>query len=621
MIPSDTKSFLDTLLQCQLLDPAQRNNPILAEMQKRFPEPRALARELLQRGWLTPYQVNQVFLGRGRELRLGQYLILERLGDGGMGQVFKARHQDMKRTVAVKVIRKELLGDPETASRFRREVEMISQLTHPHIAHAYDAGLTGPTFYLVMEYIEGVSLSSLVNQKGQLAVEQVCDYIRQAALGLQHIHERGLVHRDIKPLNLIVTGQLGAPVARIVTGQVGVPTTRAVAADDGPEQFPWGVVKIMDLGLARLQHVAERGAAGSETTAGQVVMGTLDYMAPEQALDFHQADIRADIYSLGCTFHFLLTGQPPFPAETNAKKLLLHQMKEPPPLEQFRRDLPPSVPAVVRTMLAKRPEDRWQSPVEVARALAPLVATVPNGARALVPVRANPANLSPATVAYPLVPAGRPMVVVDMVPTRASRAVERVRGWLQRRPRSHRRRIVLAAGIGTFIILSVCTWFTGNFFWGKPSEPEEVFLSDLKPVDVDVKGGFFGNQSFVQINKGRTFAVVSGRPSAKGLIVMPPARGYCQVTYRLGKRYRLLHTAVALNDNGVLSNSAAIRFSIVGDGRILWESQPLRKNVAQKCDDIPVADVDLLQLGISSTNPAEQPPSGPVVWFDPKLTR
>ena len=202
--PQTIGELLETFEQCRLLNRVQWNDPVMSDLQRRCADPRTLARELMQRGWLTPYQLNQVFLGRGRELLLGQYLLMERVGDGGMGQVFKARHQDMKRTVAVKVIRKDLLGDPETANRFRREVELISQLTHPHVAHAYDASLTGPICYLVMEYVEGISLAKLVQTNGPLAVEQACDYIRQAALGLQHIHERGLVHRDIKPLNLIV---------------------------------------------------------------------------------------------------------------------------------------------------------------------------------------------------------------------------------------------------------------------------------------------------------------------------------------------------------------------------------------------------------------------------------
>jgi len=591
MIPSDTKSFLATLAECHLLDPAQCNDTTMSDLQQRFPDARSLARDLLQRGWLTPYQVNQVFLGRGRELLQGQYLILERLGDGGMGQVFKARHRDMNRTVAIKIIRKELLGDPESLSRFRREVQMLSKLTHPHVVHAYDAGLTDPTYYLVMEHIEGVGLDHLVKERGPLGVEQACHYVHQAALGLQHIHERGLVHRDIKPGNLIVAGQVAAPVARLLTGPSSASVAGVPISANGVERFPWGVVKIMDLGLGRLHHVAEGVAAGSDTTAGQMVMGTLDYMAPEQALDFHRADIRADIYSLGCTFYFLLTGQVPLPAETNAKKLLLHQMKEPPPLEQSRRDLPPLVPLVVRQMMAKLPEDRYQTPGEVARVLAPLVAGAALPSTALVPVRPTP---SPVAIAFPLVPVDRPMVVVNGGPTR--RAVERLRIWLDSQPRDQRRWILRALAIGAILTLVTGAWSLLRFL---SSEPEAVFLVDLQPLEA--KGGNIGKQGVMQLGKEEIYPVVGGRRSAKGLIALTLADGiYCQLTYRLGKRYRVLNTAVSVNDTVSPSANASFRFSVIGDGKILWESQPVRKlSDIQQCE-ISVAGVDQLQLGVVS---------------------
>src|SRR5262249_46140961 len=152
----------------------------------------------LERGWLTRYQINQVAQGRTKDLVIGSYIVLEPVGEGGMGQVYKARHQHMNRVVALKVIRKERLSNPEAVRRFYKEIQAAAQLAHPNIVLAFDAGQTGQTHYFAMEYIDGIDLSRLVKESGPLPVVKACDYIRQAALGLQHAHERGLVHRDIK---------------------------------------------------------------------------------------------------------------------------------------------------------------------------------------------------------------------------------------------------------------------------------------------------------------------------------------------------------------------------------------------------------------------------------------
>lgn len=336
--------LLEALRHCQLLSPSQWNE---LGAGGKWADAKALAGNLLQRGWLTPYQVNQLLQGRGQDLVLGSYLLLERLGEGGAGQVFKARHQKMDRIVALKIIRKELLDDEEAVARFFREIEIVSRLDHPNVVHAYDAGPAGPTFFLAMELVEGTDLGRLVKNGGQLPAAQACAYIRQAALGLQHAHERGLVHRDIKPHNLMVS-------------------------------LKEGLVKVADLGLARLPRAmndeatailtGQRGT-GTLTPEGAMLIGTADYLAPEQALDFHKADIRADIYSLGCTFYFLLTGQPPFPGGTLANKVASHLNKPPPDIEALRSDVPVEAAAALRKMLAKKPEARYQSPAEVASAL------------------------------------------------------------------------------------------------------------------------------------------------------------------------------------------------------------------------------------------------------------
>jgi len=330
-----------------LLSAAQQQE-LTGSLSGRFSEPRALGRELLQRRWLTAYQLNQLLLGRGADLTVGPYLLLERLGEGGAGQVFKARHRRLDKLVALKLIRKNLLADPEVVGRFQREIHILSQLDHPNIVGAYDAGSGGASHYLAMEFVEGTDLGRLVKQGGRMPVEQACAYILQAARGLAHAHERGLVHRDIKPHNLIMSVRDG-------------------------------LVKVADLGLARLPRVMGQDATvlrdvqttGTLTPENAVLMGTADYLAPEQALDFHAADIRADIYSLGCTFYYLLTGQPLFPGGNLAQKVAKHLQGDMPAVESLRPDLPAGLATVLRKMLARRPEDRYQTPADVVSALAP----------------------------------------------------------------------------------------------------------------------------------------------------------------------------------------------------------------------------------------------------------
>jgi serine/threonine protein kinase len=359
MAVDSISSFAAILQRHHLLEPAQ-----LAEtagtLARSFPNPKNLAGELIRRGWLTPYQVNQIFQGRGGDLRLESYVLLERLGEGGMGQVFKARNWKLNRLVALKLIRKERLNNPDIVRRFQREVRASAQLNHTNVVHAYDCGECGDRHFYVMEYVEGNDLAELVRRNGPLPSEQACDCIRQAALGLQHAFERGLVHRDIKPHNLML--------ARSSDGQT--------------------VVKILDLGLARLDKGDESMNSGTMTREG-AVMGTLDYIAPEQARNAHLADTRADLYSLGCTLYFLLTAQPPFPGGTPTEKLLKHQFHPPPPIQAMRPDVPAALAMVLQRLLAKQAEQRYQTPAETAAALAAVLsgAAVPAGrVEATVPV-------------------------------------------------------------------------------------------------------------------------------------------------------------------------------------------------------------------------------------------
>src|SRR6516162_7600239 len=269
-----------------------------------------------------------------------RYRVVRLLGEGGMGSVYEAEQIAMQRRVALKVIRGAGTASPAVLERFRREVRAAARLSHPNIVTAYDAETAGELHFLVMEYVKGISLAWLVKERGPLPIDEACDYVRQAALGLQHAHEEGVVHRDIKPDNLIRCSD--------------------------------GTVKILDFGLAAL--TAERGGG---LTEANVVMGTPDYMAPEQAEDSHRADIRADLYSLGCTLYFLLTGMPPYPAATPLLKVLAHRDRPVPSLRRARPDVPQDLAAVVECLLAKSPEDRYQTPRELAAALKPFTRPVP----------------------------------------------------------------------------------------------------------------------------------------------------------------------------------------------------------------------------------------------------
>jgi serine/threonine protein kinase/WD40 repeat protein len=269
-----------------------------------------------------------------------RYRIIRLLGQGGMGAVYEAEHRVMQRPVALKVINRAFTANPAAVERFRREVRAAARLSHPNIVPTYDAEDAGDSHFLVMEYVEGISLARLVKERGPLPVAEACDYVRQAALGLQHAHERGMVHRDVKPDNLML---VASPVA------------------SAP-----GVVKVLDFGLATL--TAERGGG---LTSANVVMGTPDYMAPEQAEDPRTADGRADVYSLGCTLYYLLTGSVPYPEATSLLKILAHREQPVPAIRQVRPDVSPELSAIVVRLLAKKPEDRYQTPGEVAAALEP----------------------------------------------------------------------------------------------------------------------------------------------------------------------------------------------------------------------------------------------------------
>lgn len=335
--PTSVNEFLDLLRKSGLLE-ADQFNPYFQQLKDagKYPsEPRRLARYLVRDGWLTFFQAEQLLLGKSRGFTLGRYDVLERLGTGGMGIVYLCRHRFMRRLVAVKVLSSLLFDDPVALERFYREAECVAALDHPNIVRAYDIDRDGPFHFLAMEYVEGASLEKMVRGHGPTDVRWATCAIRQAAVGLQHAHEAGLVHRDIKPANLLVDKH--------------------------------GVVKILDLGLARFfQAEVENSPARYNQ-----LLGTADYIAPEQAVSSESADIRADIYSLGATFHFLLVGRPPFDESTLARKLIAHQMLQPKPITALRPEVPADLVVVIEKMMAKDPSRRYTVPAEVIEALAP----------------------------------------------------------------------------------------------------------------------------------------------------------------------------------------------------------------------------------------------------------
>lgn len=270
-----------------------------------------------------------------------KYRILEPIGKGGMGTVFKAEHRVMHRIVAVKVIHSRLLANSEAVERFRREVRIAAQLKHPNVVVSHDADQAENIHFLVMEFVDGQSLDAIVAQSGPATVEQACDWVRQAALGLQHAHEQEMVHRDIKPQNLMLTKD--------------------------------GQIKILDFGLTRVlgdagqpSSGAPRSAPNASHTRADVVLGTPDYIAPEQIGNSSAADARSDLYSLGCTLFFLLTGRPPFGQGSVAERLRGHSNGDFPSLLGARLDAPAELQTILQRMVARDPTARYQRAVDVA---------------------------------------------------------------------------------------------------------------------------------------------------------------------------------------------------------------------------------------------------------------
>lgn len=309
---------------------------------------RMIARAFVEMGLLTKFQAERLLAGKTDGFVMGQYRILDELGRGGMGRVFKAEHMTMGRVVALKILNSALTKTERARQLFEREVKAAAKLNHPNIVTAFDANQLGDRCFLVMEFVDGPNLHDLVKDHGPLPITQACDYIRQAALGLQYAHDLGMVHRDIKPANLLVQKNTASATAGA------------------------SIVKILDFGLARMT-AQEDGKPGNDSimTNPQTVMGTPDFLSPEQARSLHATDGRSDLYSLGCTLFYLLTGKPPFMGGTTMEKLVRHSTEPAPSITSLRSDVPRDVAAIVDKLLAKKPEERFQSGAELAAALLP----------------------------------------------------------------------------------------------------------------------------------------------------------------------------------------------------------------------------------------------------------
>lgn len=346
-------NLIDALHSERLLDAEQiaQLTPALLNGHKR---PLELAHHLVRAGWLTEYQVRHLFDGRSTRLVLGNYCIVDRLGEGGVSEVYKAWDRVKRRHVVVKVMRQDLASKADAIRQFERELQAVTRLNHHNIIRTHDAACAGNSHYFTMEHVDGTDLGKVVQHSGALPIAEACDYVRQVAAGLQYAHTMGLVHRDIKPANLFLIIPPGHD-----SPAPGVSWKRP--ADP--------VIKILDWGLARLQSPQGEGdpfASCSVNREEGMLIGTADYIAPEQARDPRLVDIRADIYSLGCTFYYLLTGQPPFPGTSLMQKLLQHQEEEPAAIQTLRPEVPEELAAIVRKMLAKQPEQRFQIPLGIS---------------------------------------------------------------------------------------------------------------------------------------------------------------------------------------------------------------------------------------------------------------
>lgn len=307
--------------------------------EKRKQDAQSLARELVRLKKLTPFQANVLYNEKPAPLILGNYVLQDKIGAGGMGMVYKAQHRRMKRIVAVKVLSQAALKSANVVKRFLREAEAAAKLSHPNIVAAYDADEINGIPFLAMEFVQGIDLADYVKENGPMPLEKALDCALQTARGLEHAHQQGIVHRDIKPANILLDSH--------------------------------GTIKILDMGLARFQESSNTTSVADAAAITQMgsIVGTVDFMSPEQALDSRNADQASDIYSLGATLYFLLTARPMYEAETLMARLLAHRDSSVPNIRSLRPDVPAQIDTIFHRLVAKKKEERYASMSEVIRDL------------------------------------------------------------------------------------------------------------------------------------------------------------------------------------------------------------------------------------------------------------
>jgi eukaryotic-like serine/threonine-protein kinase len=338
-VPSSVEELLGLIRKSGMIEDQALNAYLQRrELGRGLPsDPREATECMIRDGLITNFQAEQFLLGKWRGFTIGKFKLLERIGVGGMGQVFLCEHMFMKRRVAVKVLPPAKAEQPAALGRFYREARAAGSIEHANIVRTHDIDQDGNLHFIVMEYVDGTNLLDVVKKFGVMNIKRATHYIRQVALGLDFAFRGGLVHRDIKPGNILIDRK--------------------------------GHAKLLDMGLARFYK--DQSDNLTVKYDDKIVLGTADYVAPEQVANSHSVDIRADIYALGASFYFLLAGHPPFPTGTVSQKLLWHRTKEPTPIRSIRPEVPEGLAAIIAKMMAKDPAKRQQTPVEVAQELEP----------------------------------------------------------------------------------------------------------------------------------------------------------------------------------------------------------------------------------------------------------
>jgi eukaryotic-like serine/threonine-protein kinase len=386
MPAASAKEFGNTVRESKLVS----DDRVRSQIQKLYasagdaePTAQQLAVQMLEAHLLTKYQASHLLAGRTQGFFFENYVVLDRIGRGSMGKVYKAKDRRLGRHVALKILRRDLTNTPKLVARFKREGSAGARLEHPNVVRTYDLGKWRDLYYIVFEYIEGVNLKALLRKKGKLRPSKAIDIVLQVADALEHARINGVVHRDLKPSNIMLTRD--------------------------------GQAKVLDMGLARI--ISAEGQAAMITQVGEIV-GTFDYIAPEQAIDTSSADTRSDLYSLGCTLFHMVTGQAPYPEGTALDKITRHQEEKPPRPTQLEPAISEELDAVILKLMAKNPADRYQTPTELGAELANIASSmsqyrVLSGASAALDVGPNSSGdpLGPPSSIIPRVPGSSDFVV------------------------------------------------------------------------------------------------------------------------------------------------------------------------------------------------------------------